>query len=87
MLISRLMKAELIKDAGHVPFHGGHGDHQFVRDAGRRPLACMPVGVPRRSWSVEFETFGTSQPCFSGYAQTAGWVDGDTGARASAGLL
>ncbi len=34
----------------------------------------------RRSWSVEIETFGTSQPCFSRYAQTAGWVDGDTGA-------
>src|SRR6202030_1039956 len=34
MLISGLMKAELIEDAGHVPFHGGHGDHQFLRDAG-----------------------------------------------------
>ena len=34
MLIRGLMKAELIEDAGHVPFHGGHGDHQFVRDAG-----------------------------------------------------
>jgi hypothetical protein len=28
------MKAELIEDAGHVPFHGGNGDHQFARDAG-----------------------------------------------------
>ena len=59
--------------------HCGRADGVHWR---ARQWAC-----PRRSWSVEFETFGTSQPCFSRYAQTAGWVDGDTGARASAGLL
>src|ERR1700746_1422890 len=44
MLIRRLMKAELIKDAGHVPFHGGHGDHQFVCDAG----IGAPLGDQRK---------------------------------------
>ncbi len=27
------MQAELIEDAGHVPFHGGYRNHQLVRDA------------------------------------------------------
>src|SRR5580693_6119934 len=44
MLISGLMKAELIEDAGHVPFHGGHGDHQFVRDA----AVGAPLGDQRQ---------------------------------------
>jgi hypothetical protein len=33
MLIGRLMKAELIEDAGHVPLDSGHGDDQLVGDA------------------------------------------------------
>jgi hypothetical protein len=27
------MQAELVEDAGHVPFHGGYRHYQFVRDA------------------------------------------------------
>lgn len=44
MLIRGLMKAELIEDAGHVPFYGRHGDHQFVRDAG----VGAPLGDQRQ---------------------------------------
>src|ERR1700757_1945365 len=48
MLIRGLMKAELIEDAGHVPFHGGHGDHQFVRDAG----IGTPLGDQRQYFAL-----------------------------------
>ena len=33
MLVGRVVQAELVEDASHVPFHGGYRDHQFVRDA------------------------------------------------------
>ena len=40
MLVGRLTKAELLEDAGHVPFDGGHRDHQFVCDADIGTALC-----------------------------------------------
>ena len=51
MLVGRLMQAELVENAGHMPLDGGHRDHQLVRYAGVGMPFCdqrQHLPLPRR---------------------------------------